>query len=80
MLLALATLWAWTPGIRALLLLMAPLIVDGTIQRKTRYESTNFRRCVTGLLFGYAMIGGLWWLLRSGYRDGLRIGSWIRNR
>lgn len=35
--------------------LMLPMIVDGIIQLKTAYESTNLRRLVTGFLFGYAL-------------------------
>ena len=29
-----------------------PLVVDGTLQYKTRYESTNFRRFMSGMLSG----------------------------
>ena len=36
------------------LLLLLPLVIDGFVQLKTSYESTNPRRFVTGLLFGYA--------------------------
>ena len=39
-------------------LLMVPMVVDGFVQLATSYESTNPRRFVTGLLFGY----GLWML------------------
>lgn len=34
---------------------MIPMVLDGTIQLLTRYESTNLRRVVTGYLFGYAL-------------------------
>lgn len=34
---------------------MIPLIVDGTIQMFTKYESNNLRRFVTGFLFGYGL-------------------------
>lgn len=38
-------------------LLTLPLIIDGYVQRgnSIRYESTNPRRLITGILFGYAM-------------------------
>ena len=39
----------------ACILIMIPLIVDGTVQMFTKYESTNFRRFVTGFLFGYGL-------------------------
>jgi len=32
------------------------MIVDGYIQLKTRYESTNAKRFITGFLFGVAMV------------------------
>lgn len=35
---------------------MVPLIVDGTIQKLTSYESGNIRRLITGILFGMALI------------------------
>lgn len=34
-------------------LLMLPLCVDGLVQLKTSYESTNIKRLVTGICFGY---------------------------
>lgn len=37
------------------LLLLIPMIVDGTIQMKTAYESNNRRRFLTGFLFGYGL-------------------------
>lgn len=36
-------------------LLMIPMIVDGTVQALTSYTSTNGRRLLTGLLFGYGL-------------------------
>lgn len=35
---------------------MVPLILDGTIQKLTSYESGNIRRLITGILFGMALI------------------------
>lgn len=35
--------------------LMIPMLVDGFLQLKTAYESTNFRRVITGFLFGYSL-------------------------
>ncbi|MGX7201266.1 DUF2085 domain-containing protein [Enterococcus plantarum] len=37
-----------------LILLLLPLIFDGFLQLLTTYESKNVRRCITGILFGYA--------------------------
>lgn len=38
------------------LFLLIPLILDGTLQLKTNYESTNIRRFITGTMFGYALV------------------------
>ena len=36
-------------------LFMLPLCVDGFVQLKTSYESTNIKRVVTGYFFGYGL-------------------------
>ena len=46
----------WRPAPWMALVLMAPMIADGFIQMKTRYESTNPRRFLTGLLGGYGAL------------------------
>lgn len=33
-----------------------PLMADGLIQKYTSYESTNIRRLVTGILYGFGMM------------------------
>lgn len=38
----------------SLAILMPPLAVDGTVQYFTDYESTNLKRIVTGILYGFA--------------------------
>ena len=50
------------PDWRTSIFLMLPLVVDGFAQKLTRYESGNLRRLVTGILFGYALIG---WMVAS---------------
>lgn len=37
-------------------LLLLPMILDGTVQYFTSYESTNPRRFITGLLFGFTLV------------------------
>lgn len=54
-LLCAATGWLGLPEWYVCLGLMAPMVLDGFIQLKTSYESTNPRRFATGLLFGYAL-------------------------
>lgn len=43
------------PSVRISVVLMLPMLADGFIQLKTSYESTNFRRLITGFLFGYSL-------------------------
>lgn len=46
----------WLPTVPVAVLLLLPLVADGFLQLKTKYESTNLRRVVTGFLFGYALL------------------------
>ena len=51
-----ATAWFWMPELKIAALMLLPLILDGTIQLKTAYESNNRRRALTGFLFGYGLL------------------------
>lgn len=55
MLVCAAAAFFWLPSVFAACLMLLPLIADGFLQLKTAYESTNFRRVVTGFLFGYGL-------------------------
>ena len=55
MIAAAATAWIVHPPLWVLFVMLVPMVADGVIQLLTRYESTNGRRLVTGLLFGYAL-------------------------
>lgn len=37
------------------IIFMIPMVIDGFIQLKTNYESTNTKRLLTGILFGYGL-------------------------
>lgn len=50
-----AVIWGY-PKFYIVVLMIAPLVIDGTVQRFTPYESTNIRRLITGTLFGIALI------------------------
>lgn len=47
--------WQQSPILFAAMLL--PMILDGTIQYLTKYRSTNSKRFVTGVVFGYGAVG-----------------------
>ena len=77
-LLAPAAFWIFgLPDGKICLWLLLPLVLDGGIQRLTRYESGNIRRLLTGMLFGYALVGR--WVLstigaaRWGYQLGKQL-------
>ena len=63
------------PAVPVLLFLLVPLVLDGGIQLLTTYESTNIRRLLTGILFGYALVGLLWLLLADAYSRGMAYGK-----
>lgn len=46
---------AGPPNVWIMVVMMLPLITDGTLQRLTSYESRNIRRLITGILFGIAL-------------------------
>ena len=62
-----------------LLLMLLPLIADGIIQACTKYESNNWRRLFTGILFGYAattlIIISLVATFKFGYEKGAGLSS-----
>lgn len=65
--------WMGTLDIPVLLILMLPMLLDGFVQLLTTYESTNFRRFVTGFLFGFALISAVIHF----HRGCVRIAGWI---
>ena len=77
---ALAGIGFGTPEPLWLLLFMTPMIADGTIQRLTKYESTNRRRFITGALGGYAAGTLLCLSFVCVYSLGRRVGAQMMNR
>lgn len=71
---AICTVWVGYPPLWVLLVMLLPMVVDGTIQLLTSYESTNGRRLVTGILFGYAFAVLLTESIRVVYCFGVQIG------
>ncbi len=52
---ALIAIWFVRPVWWLMALIMVPMIVDGLIQALTEYESNNWRRLITGMLFGFGI-------------------------
>lgn len=57
---------------------LIPLILDGTIQKVTTYESTNLRRLWTGILFGYGLLSLILYSIVVVFRYGYEIGTMLR--
>ena len=73
MVMAMVSLWFYLPSWWLVLVLMVPMVADGFIQLKTRYESTNLRRLLTGIPFGYSLVA-MFVLFTKGLYD---FGYWI---
>ena len=58
---------------QAAILLLMPLILDGSVQLFTKYESTNMRRLITGVLFGC----GLYTMAARAALAAVRWGRWL---
>ena len=81
-LLAACTAWLWTPPVWLQLVLVVPLVADGFLQLLTRYESTNPRRFVTGVLFGFSLVHLFVTtsvaLMRFGISLGIRLRAYLQ--
>lgn len=80
MLVALLTCFFAMPPVWVLLVMLIPLIVDGTVQRCTSYESGNIRRVITGLLFGYALMGLIILSFKAVYGLGWQLGLKLKKQ
>lgn len=78
MLIAAVVCFFYLPPVWVTLVLMVPMVADGTIQLLTRYESTNPRRLATGILFGYAFMALLVIYYAACVRFGYGIGQNLR--
>ena len=75
---ALIAVWFVRPAYWFMALIMVPMVADGLLQAFTGYESTNWRRLVTGMLFGFGAGMILIMLAIAAVRFGIGIGSAIR--
>lgn len=57
---------------------LIPLIIDGTIQKVTDYESTNLRRLWTGILFGCGLTTLIFRSIALVFRYGYEVGTRLR--
>lgn len=76
---ALLTCWFFRPDAWMAAVLMIPMLLDGGIQMATKYESTNWKRVVTGTLFGYGLCMLALLSFLAVFRFGYRIGAGMVN-
>lgn len=69
--------WFWHPSLIAAVVMMIPMIIDGFTQRLTSYESTNFKRFITGFLFGVGITAlfsySVTYTFKVGYKYGMTL-------
>ena len=69
--------WFWRPSLIAAVVMMIPMIIDGFTQRLTSYESTNFKRFITGFLFGVGIAAlfsySVIYTFQAGYKYGVTL-------
>ena len=71
---AAVTYWLIRPPAAVAAVLLLPMVADGFAQMLTPYESGNYRRLVTGALFGYGLTVLLFLSLGWAYRWGFDFG------
>lgn len=72
--------WFWRPNLTSAIILLIPLIIDGFVQRLTSYESNNFKRMITGFLFGIGFEAIISITLSYAFNLGLEYGRSIRKQ
>ncbi|MBO5995216.1 MAG: DUF2085 domain-containing protein [Firmicutes bacterium] len=76
---ALIAVWFVRPAWWLMAAIMAPMIIDGLIQALTSYESNNWRRLITGLLFGFGIAMLFFIATIELFKFGLSIGINLRS-
>lgn len=56
MLLCAVVSFFWLPSTLVSVFIMIPMVIDGFVQLRTAYESTNPRRFITGFFFGWGLV------------------------
>lgn len=75
---ALIAVWFLRPPYWLMAVMMVPMAADGLIQGLTEYESTNWRRLITGILFGFGITMIILMFLITVFKLGVLVGSGLR--
>lgn len=70
-------LWFFRLSVFWGVILMLPMIIDGTLQKKTDYESNNLLRLITGILFAYGLMDFVVVCDIWAYHQGQNFKEWI---
>ncbi|MBR6472963.1 MAG: DUF2085 domain-containing protein [Firmicutes bacterium] len=76
---ALIGIWFMKPPYWLMGIMMLPMIADGLFQGLTKYESTNWRRLVTGFMFGFGIAMILMMFAIAVFKYGFTIGIEVNN-
>ena len=74
----LIVVWFIRPPYWLMAVIMLPMIADGLIQGFTKYESTNWRRLMTGIFFGFGAAMILIMFGIAAVKWGIVIGAGLR--
>lgn len=74
-----ALLWGALP-LPVTILLMVPLVIDGTGQYLGWWMSTNPRRLITGIMAGIATDFLVYYAVIFGFRQGVLLGQFLKQR
>ena len=75
----LIAVWFIRPPYWLMAVIMLPMIADGLVQGFTKYESTNWRRLITGLFFGFGITMIILMIFIAAFNYGLTVGAGLRN-
>jgi uncharacterized membrane protein len=67
------------PDVMKIGILLAPMIIDGTIQRFTKYESNNILRLITGILGGIGIFMLIYYIGFLGFQAGYNYGISLKS-
>lgn len=75
---AVIAVWFLRPPYWLMAVIMLPMIADGLIQGLTKYESNNWRRLITGMLFGFGITMIMLKVFIAAFNYGMIVGAGLR--
>lgn len=75
---AVIAVWFLRPPYWLMAVIMLPMIADGLIQGLTKYESNNWRRLITGMMFGFGITMIMLKVFIAAFNYGMIVGAGLR--